>query len=569
MLELNPNPVMARQEMTGLIFYLAAFSYIDGEFDPSELGFIETTIRRVLERRVDASPHGADPALREALVSRFAAEFDEVFEAAKREVTSLLSESVMEAESRQAFVANKLKERCLEVYLGFDPAAREQLLAAVGELLVADGHAHEAELQLRDELVALLNEAGEPEASLELRALSLPPLPVQVREHDEWPHQPADHPYFARLERRYTADAAERVALLDADQALIRAATEALGRQRAAGQGRLAGLVSVDQLAEAAERAGARSWLDGYVHALMPRPGHPVDVTVLGDLHGCYSCFKAALMQARFFEKLVAFERDPAHHPDPVLILLGDYLDRGAFGFEGVMRLALDLFVNAPDHVVLLRGNHEIFVEHEGTIHSAVRPAESISSLRPIAPRAALEAYMHLFEVLPCVVLFGRLLLVHGGVPRDVTIKERLHDLAGLNDPQVLLQMLWSDPSSVDVIPRTLQDGSYRFAFGRLQCQGFLRRLGCHTLIRGHDKVDEGCRRAFDDPGVLALTLFSAGGAENRDLPPTSAYRRVTPKALTIGSAGGLDDPITIDAWPIDWAPYNSPALNGFYREAP
>jgi hypothetical protein len=233
------------------------------------------------------------------------------------------------------------------------------------------------------------------------------------------------------------------------------------------------------------------------------------------------------------------------------------------------MRLALDLFVNAPEHVVLLRGNHEIFVEYQGAIHSAVRPAESIDALRPIAPPSALEGYMHLFEILPCVVLFGRLLLVHGGVPRDATIRERIHDLTGLNDPQVLFQMLWSDPSSVDVIPRTLQDGSYRFAFGRLQCQGFLRRLGCHTLIRGHDKVDEGFRRSYDDPGVLALTLFSAGGAENRDLPASSAYRTVRPKALTIRSPGGLDAQIAIESWPIDWAPYNSPALNGFYREAP
>jgi hypothetical protein len=287
-------------------------------------------------------------------------------------------------------------------------------------------------------------------------------------------------------------------------------------------------------------------------------------VTVLGDLHGCYSCFKAALIQSRFFEKLAAYQTDPDRNPDPVLILLGDYLDRGDLGFEGVLRLALDLYVNAPEHVVLLRGNHEIFVEHEGAIRSAVRPAESIDALRAIAPDEALAGYMHLFEVLPCVVLLGRLLLVHGGIPRDATAKERVHDLSGLNDPQVLFQMLWSDPSAVDVIPRSLQEGTYRFAFGRLQCQGFLRRLGCHTLIRGHDKIDEGFRRSYDDPGVLAVTLFSAGGATNRDLPPESPYRSVRPMALSI-QAGALDDRVLIDAWPIDYAPYNAPALNRFY----
>ena len=35
----------------------------------------------------------------------------------------------------------------------------------------------------------------------------------------------------------------------------------------------------------------------------------------------------------------------------------------------------------------------------------------------------------------------------------------------------VIFQMLWSDPSDVDVMPKKLQQSSYRFGFGRLQGQ--------------------------------------------------------------------------------------------------
>ena len=45
---------------------------------------------------------------------------------------------------------------------------------------------------------------------------------------------------------------------------------------------------------------------------------------------------------------------------------------------------------------------------------------------------------------------------------------------------------------------------------------------------------DEGFRRVYDDGSGLLITLFSAGGKENRDLPFGSSYRAVTPMGLTL-----------------------------------
>src|SRR5262249_21771375 len=79
------------------------------------------------------------------------------------------------------------------------------------------------------------------------------------------------------------------------------------------------------------------------------------------------------------------------------------------------------LFVTMPEHVILLRGNHEDFVEVDGRITSRVFPADSLFTLAAHAPPEALDAYRVLFEAMPTSFVFDRTLFVHGGIPRDET----------------------------------------------------------------------------------------------------------------------------------------------------
>src|SRR5262249_27233515 len=153
---------------------------------------------------------------------------------------------------------------------------------------------------------------------------------------------------------------------------------------------------------------------------------------------------KAALMQADFFNKVAAFRRDPWRHPDVKLVFLGDYIDRGMFSFEGVLRAVLRLLVAYPDHVYVLRGNHEDFVDLGWRISSRVMPAEAMSTLECHVPRQMFVAWMELFEAMPSMLLFDKLLFVHGGIPRDRTIAERWRDLGSLNDPLVRFETMWS-----------------------------------------------------------------------------------------------------------------------------
>lgn len=556
MLRFSTDPAVAERQMDALVFSLTTFGYIDGDFDEAEKGLILDTIRGLVERRVDTGMPDATPEVRADLVARFTKHFHEKFERIDAKVEELFHEPVAKDESRDDFVHAKLKQRCFELFQGFDRDNQEALLESVDELIRADGELHPAELKFRAELAALLETPVEMEL---LEDISEGPrasvsAPVTVRAE-------ADHPFFQQFEFHYSADPAKIEKQVAADLALVDRMIDTLERRAKAGAGRLGGAKTVGELERGA------SFLDGHTHVLMPKDGEAHELTVLGDLHGCYSCLKAGVMQARFFEKLEAWKKDPDNHPNPKLVLLGDYIDRGIFSLNGVLRTVMEMATRAPDHVYVLRGNHEYYIEYQGQVYGGVKPAEAINSLKPHLPVDVFRRYMALFDVLPNVLLFDQTLFVHAGIPRDRVIKERWQDLSTLNDPDVRFQMMWSDPSAADVIPAALQEQTARFPFGKLQFASFMRRIGCTTLVRGHEKVEEGFRRIYDDDAGLLITLFSAGGRANRDLPPRSSYRGVTPMGMTLHRSRNGET--TITPFALDWESFNDPARNAFHKQPP
>ena len=332
-----------------------------------------------------------------------------------------------------------------------------------------------------------------------------------------------------------------------------------LERRRETGKGKLAGKQSFKDF------AGQDAFLDGHVAVHPPKPGREYELLVLGDLHGCYSCLKAALLQVDFFEKAQRFHDEPETSPFPLVVLLGDYIDRGRFSYNGVLRTVLQLFLAVPDHVVPLRGNHEYYVELNGRIYGAVRPSEAMNDLLPIAPQDMFASYMKLFDALPCSLAFDQFLFVHAGIPRDDTFNEKYTDLSSLNDWDIRFQMMWSDPSQTETVPAELQKQSARFGFGTKQLSRFLHRIGCTTLIRGHERELTGFKQNVDLPDAKLFTLFSAGGSSNDDLPEDSSYRQVTPMALTIRVKDGIAH---MSPLRIDYEQFNDPEVNAFFRAA-
>jgi hypothetical protein len=555
MLAFSSDPHIAERQMEALIFSLTTFGYIDGDYDEAERAIVTLTVMRLVEHRVDTGVPDATPEMRRALIERFSNHFREKLDLIEAHVRELWSEVLAEDEDRDTFVHTKLKQRCFELFAAFDGENQRALLDSVDELIRADGQLHPAEVQFRDELAALLAESAEAErapvtASVPLAKL-LPAARPQPSSHD--------HELFDGIEVHYAFDPDELVEQVAEDMVLVESAISLIHAQREAGEGKLSGKKSAAELAE-----GSR-FLDRWTHVLVPERGRSYELTVLGDLHGCYSCLKAAVMQTRFFERLAAFQADPEHAPDPKLVFLGDYIDRGNFSLNGVLRAVLRLVNAEPEHVYALRGNHEFYVEHKGQIYGGVKPAEAIDGLKRRVSVEVFRAYKMLFDMLPSSLIFDRTLFVHGGIPRDRMLKEKWKDLSSLNDAEVRFQMMWSDPSTASVIPAALQGTSARFPFGRQQLASFLARIGCHTLVRGHEKIDEGFRCVYDDPSARLISLFSAGGALNADLPESSSYREVDPMGMTLRHAA--DGSETIEPFEIDWESYNDPERNAFFRE--
>ncbi len=510
--------------ITQVIDLLLTIGYVDGLLHTDEQAFI----REYLDRLV---AHVGQPKAR----------VDEIYRRLDAEISGIAAEVVAAGDDR--YTSTRLKVRAVALFRAFSPSDQRDAIELLDLVMHTDGAVSHQERELHDELLAYFHAApSAPSAAAPIAASR----PVETLRID--PPQPLPL-------RTFSQDPGALRAQLESDYNLVFQAIGVWERQRARGNGKLVGITDIDQLAP-----GTRI-LDGHVH--VQRPDRPTELIVLGDLHGCYACLKAALLQSDFIERALRHQRDPANHPDIKLVLLGDYIDRGRFSFEGVLRAALQLLVALPDHVVLLRGNHEFLVRLGEFVVSAVNPAEAVPALTALAPVEVLEAYRHLFEHMPTSLLFERTLFTHGGIPRDETLAERYRDLSSFDDAVMRFEMMWGDPVEIDHVPHELQRASPRFNFGREQFRAFMDRTGCHTLIRGHEQVDGGFATTFDLGTHRLHTLFSSGGSDNADLPPASRYRSVTPHALTIRSGTG---PLHGVPWPIEYQPFNRASHNGLYR---
>jgi hypothetical protein len=553
-MQLSPDPGVAEQQIEAIIFYLTTCGYIDSEFDLREKAFIRALLRDLVTTRVDAQGP-LDAEVRYERIEQLHEHYVERFQEIDHDIKGLLTEAVADGEDPQRFVLSQLKLRCFELFQRLSDDNRKSLLEVVDRFIYADGTAHPEEIAFRNDLAELLDaellvddSALDIVGSIEVKA---PTVLVPAEDN---------HPFFAKFEHHYSADPDRLAKQFAADLKLLDRVEEAWEEKRVLGRGRL------ERHQTVAEFAGGDEFLDEHVYVVPTRPGRDYELVVLGDLHGCYSNLKAAIHQSNFMEKVRRFKADPEHNPDVRLVLLGDYIDRGRFSYNGVLRTVLNLYLTVPEHVYVLRGNHEYYIEYEGRVYGGVRPAEAINSLQDLLPVDVFSRFLDFFDAMPNMLLFDQMLFVHAGIPRDSLVAAKWHDLSALNREDIRFQMLWSDPSKADVVPDELQKASARFAFGRLQFRKFMTGIGCNVLVRGHEKVNGGFRQQWTDEDIRLFTLFSAGGADNDDLPPDSNYREVKPMALTITSRDGI---VEATPWAIDYKRYQDPSLNAFFQSEP
>lgn len=162
-------------------------------------------------------------------------------------------------------------------------------------------------------------------------------------------------------------------------------------------------------------------------------------IYAVGDVHGCLDLLNA-------LEDKITADAD-AHAEDPLIIMLGDYIDRGE-NSRGVLE-HLSLRPASGTSRICLAGNHEEmflrFIEKpaqnaswldfggvETLISYGVNPRLfATSQLKDKALRYELDAlipheHIHFLKGLRLLQRFGDLVFVHAGIMRDISIDAQL-----------------------------------------------------------------------------------------------------------------------------------------------
>ena len=214
---------------------------------------------------------------------------------------------------------------------------------------------------------------------------------------------------------------------------------------------------------------------------------------VVGDLHG------------NIDDLLRIFTRC-GYPPEQKYLFMGDYVDRGQNSLE-VFLLLLALKVRHPNHLFLLRGNHES--------DSMTSVYGFRAEIRRRLNKQIFGNFLRVFRHLPiCAVLNDRVFCVHGGISKDLHKLSQLDHMkkpAQIPQEGIIADMLWSDPSpTVDNFQ--MSDRGVGYLFGAYPLTKFLDNNNLELLVRSHESCDKGYNWPFDySPKTKekCLTIFS------------------------------------------------------------
>ncbi|KAH7365250.1 hypothetical protein KP509_18G017100 [Ceratopteris richardii] len=190
-------------------------------------------------------------------------------------------------------------------------------------------------------------------------------------------------------------------------------------------------------------------------------------------------------------------------------LFLGDYVDRGQHSLETIC-LLLALKIEYPEHVHLIRGNHEA-ADINALFGFRIECIERMGEKDGIW---AWHRFNQLFNWFPLAALVEkRIICMHGGIGRSINYVSQIEALqrpismdAG---SVVLMDLLWSDPTENDSVEglRPNARGPGLVTFGPDRVIAFCKNNNLQLIVRAHECVMDGFERFAQ--GHL-ITLFSA-----------------------------------------------------------
>ena len=208
------------------------------------------------------------------------------------------------------------------------------------------------------------------------------------------------------------------------------------------------------------------------------------DLVIVGDIHGNFYDLMRILLKNGL-------------PPKTRYLFLGDYVDRGKFSID-VITLLYVLKVNFPNHITLLRGNHEFdsINKNYGFLYEVIKRFNS-----PFIWASFNES----FNYLPiCAFIDDSIFCVHGGISGKVNRNDLERLKYPIHENELIDDLVWSDPREHGICSVSNKRGK-GVKFGLKTVTEFFAEMNVKFLIRGHECVS-GFKSHLDNK---VLTIFS------------------------------------------------------------
>lgn len=210
---------------------------------------------------------------------------------------------------------------------------------------------------------------------------------------------------------------------------------------------------------------------------------------IIGDIHGNLG-------------DLIRIFQTHEYPPETKYILLGDYVDRGFYSLE-VILLLYTLKILFPEHIYILRGNHEV----RQTSRNFGFRSQCIDYLS----RSMYHLFVKSFNNIPlAAVVNDKIFCVHGGISPFLNTLKQINKIKRplqiIGNP-IVTDMLWSDPSpDIGTFKESPRGNGHLYGSDALS--QFLEDNDLTTLIRAHEFTKNGFDWPYDDQSCL--TVFSS-----------------------------------------------------------